>query len=774
MASSGSTSGTGTAAIPPAKHIALQGVEKAMSNSGRSSPAPEQTNEGIHQRNMSTMSTATFNSNAGTLNGLTLGGIGSTLNSTGATLHRQQTHTKDPKARAKSREYLKQCLQEISYLTSASSLNPLPERAPPASTGASGSIRPKKIMTDSVPPAWGGENSGTTMTSGAMRRQRSQDAARGATGKVANSANNRGLQLFEEPLVERDEEAGTLQDAGDLEQIPSEEQIGAAIGDENVLENTEKGLSLNKDSLVVEEQGSGSDNSSSSSGRSETLSNLSSQEEHSSQSSSEEERQRGSMGFDDDDERQQVTAFFRPGGKLPDNDDWAKLRNVGQREREKRDRERNLNKQNGEGDQAQLQATSDRVAQLMRANPNRSGKADEEDLANLTLVNEHDEETSRLAAEAVAEGQMWKSKRVLRSHLDAVRAVVFDHHELSLYSGSDDNTIKFWKLDPSTFKQSASKAPSGQNSGDTDPILTLRGHSAAVTCLAISTSKRRLYSGSVDSSILVWKLIDGNSNEPYPPFDSSLELTRLVGHTQAIWDLCLLPTKMDGEGLLASASADGTVKFWTAVDGNQQSSLLLSFDYFGLDPSLEKEEERAKIIEENKSLPVPTSIAPCMSDLRKCAISYSNCIVKLFEVETGKEVMQIQSDENYDQTVATQINKVLTHPTLPILITGHENNYIKFFDINTGMCTLSMVGHLDSVTCLDIDPSGLTLASGGHDCSVRYWDYDNEKNTAVCVQEVTAHRKKSLTSEGILAVKYHPTAPWFCSAGADGVIRVYG
>jgi striatin 1/3/4 len=698
------------------------------------------------------MSSATYNSNMGTVNGLTMSGTASTLNPAGAMLNRQHTHAKDPKARAKSREYLKQCLQEISYLTSASSLNPLPERGV---AGSSGSTRPKKVMTDTVPPTWQGKGTGT-MTSGPMRRTRSQDASKGNASKAA-AASSRGLQLFDEPLVERDEENGMAPEST----LPEGQEL------EGAEETHVKGLALDKDSLALEDNGS--DQSDNKSNESDPLSVTSSRED-SSQSSLEEE-QRASTLYDDDDEKEHITAIFRPGGKMPDNDDWAKLKSVGQRERERRERERES--LISSKDEEELQATSDRIVQLTRAN-GRTSKSDEEDLANLSLVNDADDETSQRAAQAASDSQMWKSKRVLRSHLDAVRAVVFDHQQdLGLYSASDDNTIKYWKLDPSMFQQAGSKAPSGQGSADTDPILTMRGHSAAVTCLAISSSKRCLYSGSVDSSILVWRLIDAHSTEPYPPFDKTMELTRLVGHTQAIWDLCLLPTKTDGEGLLASASADGTVKFWTAVDGlPATSSLVLSFDYYGLDPSEEKEREKAEA--QPGSLPVPTSIAPCMSDLRKIAVSYSNSVVKLFEVETGKEVMQIKSDEDYDGTPSTQINKVLTHPTLPILITGHENNYIKFFDIDTGACTLSMVAHLDSVTCLDMDPSGLTLASGGHDSSVRYWDYDNEKNTAVCVQEVTAHRKKSLTAEGVLQVKYHPTAPWFCSAGADGVIRVYG
>lgn len=59
-----------------------------------------------------------------------------------------------------------------------------------------------------------------------------------------------------------------------------------------------------------------------------------------------------------------------------------------------------------------------------------------------------------------------------------------------------------------------------------------------------------------------------------------------------------------------------------------------------------------------------------------------------------------------------QINKVLSHPTLPISITAQEDRHIKFFDNNSGKLIHSMVAHLDAVTSLAVDPNGLYLMSG--------------------------------------------------------------
>jgi hypothetical protein len=38
-----------------------------------------------------------------------------------------------------------------------------------------------------------------------------------------------------------------------------------------------------------------------------------------------------------------------------------------------------------------------------------------------------------------------------------------------------------------------------------------------------------------------------------------------------------------------------------------------------------------------------------------------------------------------DGTPATQINCIVSHPTMTILVTAHEDKFIRIFDIVTGM-----------------------------------------------------------------------------------------
>ncbi|KAJ1033907.1 hypothetical protein NDA16_000115 [Ustilago loliicola] len=781
-----SASSPSSATAPSIKNPLLHGLEKATTSSGRSSPAP-------------------FAESAPTASAITA--AGGSINAgalAGGLLSRSTSSAKDSKSRAKSREYLKQCLQEISYLTSATTLNPLPDRgiAPGPSVNGNAmqsSLRPRKTMLESVPPTLEGPTESHAALAGSISRA----SAATALG-VPNAKGGRPgrLPLFaSEPVLEEANEneegaEGQSHSAQGLrEESASEQQQQGANASENVPlvnplsatfaepEPPSQSTSNKVSEVGEQDEAPGSSNSSDSS--------------RSSQSTDSRGTSGGSLTDQELDDQEQVTAIFKPGGR-----DWQKLKEAGIKNRERRENER----QGQAGEEAsiiseaqqQLAITSEKVNQLM----NRSGRApgserkEEDDLANLSLVTE-DEEAAKEAADAAADSLLWKSKKVLRSHLDAVRSVAFLQNEMALLSASDDNTIKFWNLDVGTLNQPASKTGT-----DSQPLVTFRGHSAAVTCLAVSPNKRRFYSGSLDSSIRVWQLPDG-SVEAYPPFEKSMELGCLVGHSQAVWDVALLPDRSDEEGRLASASADGTVKIWSVRSPNSSSSsngetnssasapavLQLSWDYFGSDPSPDTAKERENL-EKSGTLPVPTCVEACHSDLRLVAVSYSNSVVKLFDLDTGRQVRQLKSDETFDGTAETQINKLVTHPTLPMLITAHEDGYIRMFDLDTGACTLSMVAHLDAVTSLDIDASGLTLVSGGHDCSVRFWDIaggslvgkdgpvgggaggEGEKSTAVCRQEISSHRKKA--SEGVLAVAYSRTLPLFASAGADGVVRVYG
>lgn len=159
-----------------------------------------------------------------------------------------------------------------------------------------------------------------------------------------------------------------------------------------------------------------------------------------------------------------------------------------------------------------------------------------------------------------------------------------------------------------------------------------------------------------------------------------------------MWDLALVRD----DNTLISCGAEGAVKVWeiTATDSN----LKLSWSYNGLNANGEEIKAEAR----SEGTPGATAVEAVKMDLKKVAVAYQNTVVKIFDIETGKEEMKLQPEiivgERYDdfvvwgvyssyipeEGVSTQINALVSHPTMPLLVTGHEDKYIRIFDISTG------------------------------------------------------------------------------------------
>ncbi|XP_049826044.1 striatin-3 isoform X2 [Aethina tumida] len=353
------------------------------------------------------------------------------------------------------------------------------------------------------------------------------------------------------------------------------------------------------------------------------------------------------------------------------------------------------------------------------------------ELAQLT-VNNDAETTYDIASSKEAYRKTWNAKYTLRSHFDGVRALAFHPNEPVLITASEDHTLKLWNLQKTVpAKKSASL--------DVEPLYTFRSHNGPVLCLAISGSGEHCYSGGLDGVINCWNIPNSNI-DPYDLFEPDILSTTLQGHSDAIWGLSVLNSRQH----VISCSADGSVKLWAPHSKVQYLNTFTS------------EQDG-----------IPSSVDFTRDDTNRVVASFSSSHCVVFDTETAKPVVRFESTQESANAAARQINKLVCHPTLPLTITAHEDRHIRFWDNNTGKMVHSMVAHLEAVTSLAVDPNGLYLLSGSHDCSIRLWHLDNK----TCVQEITAHRKKF--DESILDVAFHPTRPYIASAGADGLAKVF-
>ena len=173
---------------------------------------------------------------------------------------------------------------------------------------------------------------------------------------------------------------------------------------------------------------------------------------------------------------------------------------------------------------------------------------------------------------------------------------------------------------------------------EVEPQLTLRGHSAAITRLIHAPSKQLLYSASLDSSIRVWAL-PTPSHTTYAPYDETRARGELVGHTDAVWDLALVRD----ESTLISCGAEGSVKVWDVSGPSGGGSLRLTWGWGGLD-SLED-----VVTDDSADATGATAVEAIKADLKKIAVAYQNAVVKIFDIESGKEVSRLQSDMSYGE-----------------------------------------------------------------------------------------------------------------------------
>ncbi|XP_055957495.1 striatin-3 isoform X9 [Patella vulgata] len=355
------------------------------------------------------------------------------------------------------------------------------------------------------------------------------------------------------------------------------------------------------------------------------------------------------------------------------------------------------------------------------------------DLAGLTVTNESDPLCYDIAAPKEVFRKTWNAKYTLRSHFDGVRALAFHPVEPVLITGSEDHTLKLWNLQKTVPAKKTTSL-------DVEPVYTFRAHVGPVLCLAVSASGEQCYSGGMDSTIRCWNIPNSNI-DPYDSYDPSVLQDTLIAHTDAVWGLSIHSSKSH----VLSCSGDGTVRLWSP---GTKSPLLNTF-------TVDTEDG------------VPTSVDFVRCDPSQMVASYTSSNTYIYDLETGQQVLKLETKQNSDSSSTNQINRVISHPTLPLTITAHEDRHIRFFDNNTGQIVHSMVAHLDSVTCLAVDPNGLYLLSGSHDCSIRLWNLDSK----TCVQEITSHRKKF--DESIHDVAFHPQKPYIASAGADALAKVF-
>lgn len=329
------------------------------------------------------------------------------------------------------------------------------------------------------------------------------------------------------------------------------------------------------------------------------------------------------------------------------------------------------------------------------------------------------------------------NKYSLKGHFDSIRCVTFHPIDSLVLSGSEDQTIKLWNLDKFASFNTQSSKKNAQNS-DYEPIYTYRGHSAAILDLLMCSNGTQFFSCSLDSTIKLWNMPSScDQIDPYDVYNSNIYVKSLIGHTDAVWSMCL-----NGDTLVSSSS-DRSISIWKPFNDVEDTRLsTIQLDY------------------------IPTSINFNSQNSQQIIAAFDRHNHQIFDIESGKSIFDFEGIDNQDNSVS-HCYKILSHPTNSLIISAHEDKSIRFYDSLSGKLIHKMIAHQDACTNLAIDPSHTYLLSSSHDCSIRLWSLDTKN----CIQEITAHRKKN--DESVHCVAYHETKSYIASGAADALLKIY-
>jgi uncharacterized protein with WD repeat/nitrous oxidase accessory protein NosD len=244
--------------------------------------------------------------------------------------------------------------------------------------------------------------------------------------------------------------------------------------------------------------------------------------------------------------------------------------------------------------------------------------------------------------------------------------------------------------------------------------VSLTGHTDVVRSVAFSPDGQLLASGSADYTIKLWEVATG-----------SLVRT-LSGHTSWVISVAFSP---DGR-LLASGSDDYTIKLWEVATGSL-----------------------VRTLSGHTSWVYSVAFSP---DGRLLASGSNDKTIKLWDVATGSLVRTLSGHTNY-------VNSVAFSPDGQLLASGSADYTIKLWEVASGSEVRTLSGHTSWVISVAFSPDGRLLASGSGDNTIKLWDVA----TGSLVRTLSGH------TNYVNSVAFSPDGRLLASGSDDKTIKLW-
>ncbi|MEH1849174.1 MAG: serine/threonine-protein kinase [Nostoc sp.] len=235
-------------------------------------------------------------------------------------------------------------------------------------------------------------------------------------------------------------------------------------------------------------------------------------------------------------------------------------------------------------------------------------------------------------------------------------------------------------------------------------VQTLKGHSSMVHAIAISSDGQFIASGSNDMTIKLWQLGTGKLVRQLGRWSS--------GHSSMVHSVAFSPisSKHYYQGESGKSAGIADQNWGILASGSWDNTIKLWDVNTG-------KEIRTLISHANWVNSVAFS-----PDGKFLASGSADCTIKLWQVHTGIEIQTFRGHSDSVSSVAYSPKTPATNSKDRQLLASGSNDYtIKLWQVYTGRNIYTLTGHSFFINCIAFSQDGEIIASGSGDNTIKLW-----------------------------------------------------
>jgi WD40 repeat protein len=345
---------------------------------------------------------------------------------------------------------------------------------------------------------------------------------------------------------------------------------------------------------------------------------------------------------------------------------------------------------------------------------------------------------------------------IFTQDFDRIKSLAFspkhpEREKVYLLTGHSDKKARLWDVENGNL------------------LFVCHEHTDWIRAVAFSPTCEFFATGSDDQTIRLWNLkasLNDTTGQGRCIGES------LKGHTKWIWSLAFSPD----DTLLASASADNTVKLWDVSDvkktkfirdlkGHKNQVLSISFSadaQFLASGSADKTAKlwnvkTRKCTQTFKGHTDAVESVSLSKDGRYLASGSKDATIKIWDLETGKCIKTFDEHQK-------QVKSVCFSPADEgLLVSGSSDGDIMLWNVNKLEYIKTLEGHTDIIEVVRFSHDGLMIASGGDDRETKLWSVPEKQ----CLRTLRGF------TNWIWSVAFSPDDRTLASANGDWTVRLW-